>query len=212
MHDMRVGEFVERDRVAVAAAFRQRQRLRRRHGERLSHVLRGQQRPGAARPHRMRVAPDLEIPVGDRAIGVERGLQLRHHRRAIGLPAMLLLAHPLHANRNARQCARDQGCVGRGIVGAIVAITAGALDMDQTHACRRHAQHLGDALAIRIDALGMGPDRHRCRRPTARPRRTARSSHATGMAAYRSLPASFAPISRRIALLENRQSPATAGW
>ena len=144
MHHLRIGKFVDRDRVAVAAAFRQRQRLRRRHGKRLRHVLRRQHRSGAARPHRMGVAPDLEIPVGDLAVAVERRLQLRHHRRAERLPGVLLLAHPLHANGHAGQRARDQRGVGRGIVGAIMAVAAGAFDMDQANACRRHAQHFGD--------------------------------------------------------------------
>ncbi len=203
MHHMRIGEFVDRDGVAIAAAFRQRNRFGRRHGERICHVLGRQHRSGAARPHRMGVAPDLEIPVGDGAVAIERRLQLRHHRRPERLPGVLLLAHPLHAHGHAGQFARDQRGVGRGIVGAVMAVTAGAFDMDAANARRRHAQHLGDALAVGIDALGVGPDRHRAirelRNGTGRPDRAVRliGPRIGGL---------DGPLagSRRIALLEDR--------
>ncbi len=73
---------------------------------------------------------------------------------------MFLLAGPLHAHGNTGQRARDQGRVRRGVVGAVMAITSGSLDMDQADARQRHPQHLRDALAIGIDTLGVGPDRH----------------------------------------------------
>ena len=160
MHHMGVGEGVDRDRVAVAAAFRQRQRLWRRHREGLRHVLGRQQRAGAARSHRMGVAPDLEIPVGDLAVAVERSFQLviiagpTVPRR---VPARASIAR----GSAARQCARDQRSVGCGIVGAVVAVAAGAFDMDAADARRRHPQHLRDRLTVGINALRMGPDRHR---------------------------------------------------
>ena len=109
----------------------------------------------------MGVAPDFQIKHRDHAAGIERGLQLGHHRRPERLPAVLLFAHPLHAHRHAGQFPRNQGSIGRGIVGAVVAVTAGTLDMDQVDARRRHAKHFGDARPVRINTLGMGPDRHR---------------------------------------------------
>ena len=162
MHHLRVGKLVERDRVAVAAAFRQRQRPWRRRRERLRHVLRRQHRSGAARPHRMGVAPDLVIPVGDRAVGVERGLQLRHHRRAERLPGVLLLAHPLHAHR-ARRAARARSARHRP---RHRRRRCGRSSRSPRHGCsadagRRHPQHFRDALAIGIDALRVRPHRHR---------------------------------------------------
>ena len=75
MHHLCVREFVDRNGVAIAAALRQRKRLRRGQRERLRHMLGGQHRPRAARPHRMRVAPDVEVPVDDRAVAVERSFQ-----------------------------------------------------------------------------------------------------------------------------------------
>ena len=160
MHHMGVGECVDRDRIAIAAAFRQWNRLRRRHREGLGHMLGRQHAAGAARPHRMGIAPDLEVPVRDLAVLVERGLQLRHHGRAVRLPGMFLLARPLHAHGHAGHRVRDQRRIRRGIVGAVMAIATGALDMDQVDTRRRHLQHLRNALTVRIDALRVGPNRH----------------------------------------------------
>ena len=64
---------------------------------------------------------------------------------------MLLLAHPLHANRHAGQRARDQRGVGGGIVGAVVAVASGSLDMDQ----RTLAGGTRNISAMRL----RGPDR-----------------------------------------------------
>ena len=50
MHHMRIGEGVDRDRVAVAAAFRQWQRLRIRHRERLGRVFQGRRELDLYRP------------------------------------------------------------------------------------------------------------------------------------------------------------------
>ena len=71
---------------------------------------------------------------------------------------MLLLAHPLNADRRARNRVSDQGCIRGRIVGAVVAIAAGALDVNATDPLRRNPQHLGDGLAIRIYTLRVGPD------------------------------------------------------
>ncbi|OIQ70180.1 hypothetical protein GALL_482100 [mine drainage metagenome] len=43
---------------------------------------------------------------------------------------MLLLAGPLHPNRQAWQRPRNQRGIRRRIVGAVMAVTSGALDMD----------------------------------------------------------------------------------
>src|SRR5258708_15412159 len=98
--------------------------------KRLRHMLGRQHRPSATRPHRVSVAPDFEIPIGYRTVGVEGCLQFRHHRRPERLPGVFLLARPLHSNRRAGQSARDQGRIGRDIVRAVVAIAPGAFDVD----------------------------------------------------------------------------------
>ena len=106
----------------------------------------------------MRIAPDIEMPVGDLTIAVERGLEFRYHRRAERLPGMFLFAHPLHANGAAGQCTGDQSGVCRGIVGTIMSIAARAFDVDAAHLLRPHLQHLRDGIAIGINALRMRPD------------------------------------------------------
>ncbi len=85
----------------------------------------------------------------------------RHHRRAERLPRVLLLAHPLHAHRPSGQRAREQRRVGGGIVRGVVAVAARAFDVDAMHAPGRHAEHLGERVAQRVDALTVRPHRHR---------------------------------------------------
>src|SRR5260370_39571278 len=82
---MGVGKFVDRDRIPIAAAFRQRNWFWLGNAKRLRHMLGRQHRPSATRPHRVSVAPDFEIPIGYRTVGVEGCLQFRHHRRPEGL-------------------------------------------------------------------------------------------------------------------------------
>ena len=78
----------------------------------------------------MRVAPHVVVPVDDAAFGVERGLRLHRHRGAVRLPGELVVAHPLHPHRLARHRARQQRRVERDVVGAVVAVAAGAFDVD----------------------------------------------------------------------------------
>ena len=73
---------------------------------------------------------------------------------------MFLFAHPLHAHRHTGQFPRNQSGVGGRVIGAVMAVTAGTFDMNQTNFCRRHTQHLGDALAVGVNALRVRPDRH----------------------------------------------------
>ena len=107
----------------------------------------------------MGIAPHRVIPIDDIAIAVERSRSLRHHGRAEGFPAMLLFAHPLHAHRAAGDRAGNQRGVGGSIVGAVVAIAAGAFHVDAAHLFRRQSQKFGNGLAVRIDPLRVAPDR-----------------------------------------------------
>ena len=72
---------------------------------------------------------------------------------------MLLLAHPLHADRAAENRPRDQGCVGGGIIGTVMAVAAGALHVDAADLLWRQPQHFGDGLPVGIDALSVSPHR-----------------------------------------------------
>ena len=109
VHDPLVGEVVERDRVAVAAARRLARRGDRPHPLRLAQVP-GGQHVGAGRggrPGRVGVAPQLVVPVDDAAL-VERGLGAHHHGGPEGLPGELVVAHPLQPHRPAGHRAREQ--------------------------------------------------------------------------------------------------------
>lgn len=161
MHDLCVGKRIDRDRVAVAAAFRQREGLWLRRGDRLRLVLRGKERTGAAWAHRMGIAPHLELPFRDPPLGINRCLESRHHGWAKRFPGMLLLTHPLKTYRVSRQGAGNQRGIGGGIVGAIVTVASRAFDVNEANPFGRHAQQLSDGLAVGIDALRVGPNGHR---------------------------------------------------
>ena len=102
--------------------------------------------------------------------------------RAERLPAMLLLAHPLQAHRPAGHGARGQRCVGRDIVGAVVAVAARALDVDAAHLLGRQAAAARRAPCAAGRRPGCASRPSRCRPPTAPRRRTGRSSRASGRA------------------------------
>ncbi len=103
----------------------------------------------------MRIAPDIEIPVDDGALGVERTVDLRDHRRAERFVGMLLLAHPLHTDRAARHRARDQRGVAGHIVGAVMTVAARGLNMDATDLLWRQPQELCQRRAERENTLGV---------------------------------------------------------
>ena len=160
MHDLRAGQLVERNGIAIAAPLGLWDWLGPRLRKRLRQGLCCNQRAGAAEPHGMSVAPDGVIPIDDPAARIHRGAHLADHRGTIRLPAMLLLAHPLHANGPARQRARNQSRVGGCVIGAVVPVTARPFHMDAPHLLDRHAQHLRNRLPVGVDALGVRPHRH----------------------------------------------------
>ena len=162
MHHLRVGKFVDRDRVAIAAAFRQRNRLRRRHGEtaapcagppasirrrpaasngccsRLRNSSRRSRRCRRATPSASSPSPGRTAP---RRAPARASIARARARRAAR--ARSTRRRPRHRRRRYGRNSRSlrHGC--------------------SANARRRHAQHFGDALAVGIDTLGVGPDRHR---------------------------------------------------
>src|SRR3974377_1400291 len=98
--DARVRNRVERDCIAVAAAFRHRNRLRRWRLKRMFEIARyNEHARKPCRSCRMRVAPHFVIPGDDLAVVVERSGNARALRGSVPLPAMLLLAHPPQSAR-----------------------------------------------------------------------------------------------------------------
>ena len=119
-------------------------------------------RAAAARAAAVAGAPEVVLPVDDPcfvAIAGHVSLQLHDHRRPHGCVAQLVSAAPLHAQRAAGHSARKPGGVKGHVVGAVVAVAAGARCV-----CHRHAGHVDakgqrqvtskvkDALAVRPDA------------------------------------------------------------
>ena len=131
------------------------------------------------------VTPDLVPPIDDVTLRIQPSRRSNDHGRAERLPGMFLLPHPLQPDRTSRQRACKQRSIGCRIIGTIVSVAARSLGVDAAHALNRHPQHFRNGGAIRIDALGMGPD---CQRidQTAQPRTMARWQRAPGRVAYRS--------------------------
>jgi hypothetical protein len=108
--------------------------------------------------------------------------RIRQNRQAEGdrgtdrLEPEFLLAPPAHPDRLSRPAKRDDRRIGRGIVGAIMAIAARTLDVLDRNCRRIELQSPRQRIAQRVHALRMGPHREssvaigRAGR-TARPRR-----------------------------------------
>ena len=189
MHHALARKLVERDGVAVAAARRLRQDVRRRRLLRLGEIPARQQivAAGLARPRRVGVGPDVVVPIGDAAVGSERSLGLHHHGGAERLPAELVAAHPLHPHRPAAgRGAREQRRVERDVVGAVVAVAAGAFGVDAVDLRPPAASAPCEVAAQREHALAVVPDGHLAVLELRRPRRTDRSRHGPCRACGRS--------------------------
>ena len=87
--------------------------------------------------------PIRKVPGDDFALGIDAGANHIQLRRAFGLPAMLIIPHPLHTNRFADR-ARKQGGIFRNIIGAHAAVTAGSLAIKNANVLFRESQQLGD--------------------------------------------------------------------
>ena len=161
--DLEGGKVVERDGVAVGAAAGRERRVRRDEArEGFFELARGKERRAivAAGPRDMAVAPDRVAPADDLAGAVEIGLDLDRHRGAEGRAGKLVGARPLHAHRPALRRAGEEHGVERDVVGAVVAVAAGALDMLDDDPLRRQRQHEREIGAQIVHALRMRPDMH----------------------------------------------------
>ena len=131
-------------------------------GRRLLHWIgqgdRAEQSAAGAGPQVMRRAPYFLRPVGGLAVLVEQGADFDDHRRAFWLVDEFFFSTPAHADRLARHLHGDDCRIGRGIVGAIVAVTARALHVLHRNGGRLQAERLHQCAAQRIDALAMRPD------------------------------------------------------
>src|SRR6185312_10859521 len=115
---------IEGKRIAVAAPLRQRYRMRRARRNRMLEKPRGHQVPRAARTSGVGIAPDLVVPRGDVAAGIERSADAGEHCWTVRLPEMLIRAHPLHAHGAPRHGPCNECRIRRRVVGAIVAVAS----------------------------------------------------------------------------------------
>ena len=107
----------------------------------------------------MAAAPDLCRPIGRAVIGIEGRRDAHDHRRADRLEPKLVVAPPAHPHRPPGPAHRDHRRVGRGVVGAIVAIAARPLDMLHRDRRRVEREGAGECRAQRVDPLRMRPYR-----------------------------------------------------
>ena len=63
------------------------------------------------------------LPSGDLALVIDAGAIVEHHGRALRIPTVLVLPHPLQSHRLA-DFSGDHGCFGRAVVGAVAAVAA----------------------------------------------------------------------------------------
>jgi len=102
--------------------------------------------------------PYLRSPRGDRAVGSDRAFDCEELRRALGVPAVLVFAHPLHAHRLAGRLRQQRG-VRRRVVVPVHAEAARAVEVDEPHGSRRQAEHRRERRNELVGRLGGSPDR-----------------------------------------------------
>ena len=180
------GKVVERHGVALGPAAARQRRIDRRHArERLGELPGGEQRRrlGTAGPRYVPVAPDVVPPADDLALRVEIGFQVDGLRGAERRPGQLVLARPLQAHGPALHRARQQRGLQPHIVGAVLAVAAGALHVLDDDALRRQDRRPAPGPRAGCRRPGCGSTRAACRPTTAPRRRTAPSRRARRTAA-----------------------------
>ena len=114
------------------------------------------QRDGAfgADPHR---DPGLGFPRDDVALRVGGGAELDGLRRALGIPPVLVVTHPLHAHGAADRF-RENGGVGAGVLVSVLTVAAGAFEVDQANLVEGQVEAFGEDVAEEMRGLRAGPD------------------------------------------------------
>ena len=119
-------------------------------------------RASPPRGHTVPAAPlrdeEFGVPGRDVAGRVERGAQVDQRRRPFRIPAVLVGARPLHAHRLADGLG-EQRRIGGGVLVAVAAVAARAVDIDAAHVLERHAEHLRELLAQIMRRLRRRPGR-----------------------------------------------------
>ena len=112
----------------------------------------------AVRAARVRGSPNLVVPRGHVSLRIQTAPHVHHHCRTQRFPAVLVVAHPLDANRLSDGL-RENRCIGGGVIRAVVTIAAGCLDKNHANVRGRDSQELGDGRAQLMRSLRARPDR-----------------------------------------------------
>src|SRR4029077_7851908 len=84
--------------------------------------LAGEQVAGLSRgPRAVRRRGDRVVPGDDLTLSVEPGADVDRHRGALGLPAVLVVSHPLDADGLAHRAGEERGVAGH-VVSPVVAV------------------------------------------------------------------------------------------
>ena len=100
------------------------------------------------------------VPAHDLAALVETSAQLMDGCRAFGIPAVLVMAHPLDADRLPDEL-RHQRRVDRGRIGTVAAVATRGLEGDDANVLDRDVEGVGDGRADDVGTLRSRPDRGR---------------------------------------------------
>ncbi len=112
----------------------------------------------AARAVAVAVGPYIVAPVRDFAPLVQPGFGFHTHSAAVGFPGVFVFAHPLQPDGRSRHRHCHQSGIGGGVVGPVVAVAARAGCTNQVDFFGFQAQHFGQRVPKRVDALTVRPD------------------------------------------------------
>ena len=98
------------------------------------------------------------IPADDLSVRVEAAAQLMDGRRALRVPAVLVVAHPLHADRATGELRHQRGVDG-GHVRSVAAVAPRGVEGDDANVLDRDVERVGDRRAHDVRALRSRPDR-----------------------------------------------------
>ena len=99
---------------------------------------------------------DFGFPGDDIAAGVDRGAIVEQCGRPLGIPAVLVRAHPLHPHRTARRFGDERG-IGCCVLVSVAPVASRAVDVDAAYVLGRHAEHLRELLAQQMGCLRSRP-------------------------------------------------------
>ena len=117
----------------------------------------------------------IGLPAEHASLVIDRRLVVVQRRRPLGVPAVLVVPHPLHAHGPAHR-ARENERIDDDVIGAILAEATRCFGIVDADALIGQAEKLSAGVAQTIRGLGGGPDRGTVRTKHPPPRRTDQSN------------------------------------